>query len=528
MVVVIAIGVLGVLVAQLARNRTALDVARTDAQILAEARSALLGYAVSMGSSNLPGQLPSPDLNLNGAGYGVGGGPNCLNATGGTTASGAGMRCLGLLPWKTLGLAGYADSYDASGRVPWYAVSANLIDLTCLDGVPLNPGIAQVPVQAGSCGLSGRLPHPWLSVYDRSGRLLSDKVAAVILLPGPVVGNQTRPTQATVTTTLVGRYLEGRNAVLDDAFEQGAPDAGFNDRLVYITVDELMAMAQKRALEAAKRFLVGYYTASAISPTGRHFPYATTLTDATRSVSGLRLGGLPAPVGSCTCNRNGCTCTVTQGAAAFDFAGIAGASFSGANGACRVVGNACVCDGSTSGSCTTNSRQIHIAAGQIVGTSTAPASCGTSRAVENICNCTTNGAVAARQCSIGLGNYSFTTNGPIHTPWFTDQRWQDYILYSVASGCTAGTPGCTSGFIQLGSTNVHALLIGAGPPVANVVCGSAPYTQSGVRPSANLCDYLDTAVNTTGKMPLTLDRYDAAQQVAQTPNANDYPVIVAP
>jgi hypothetical protein len=169
-----------------------------------------------------------------------------------------------------------------------------------------------------------------------------------------------------------------------------------------------------------------------------------------------------------------------------------------------------------------------VAAGQIVGTSTAPASCGTTRAAENVCNCTTNSATASRQCRIGLGNYSFSTNGPIHTPWFTDQRWQDYVVYSVASSCTAATPGCSTGLIQIGNANARALLIGAGPPVANVICAGALYTQSSVRPSANLCDYLDTTVNTTGKTPLTLDRYDTAQQTLQTPNANDYPVTVGP
>ena len=84
------------------------DVVQSQA-VLARAKQALLGYAVSYDLTNigqLPGYLPCPDMTGNGSAN-----PTCGNA---------GYSVIGCLPWRTLGLP---ELKDSSGTRLWYAVS---------------------------------------------------------------------------------------------------------------------------------------------------------------------------------------------------------------------------------------------------------------------------------------------------------------------------------------------------------------------------------------------------------------------
>src|SRR5665647_2016844 len=104
MLVILVIGAAAVLITSL--STTALKNARqkTTSDALAQAKDALIGYAVS--DTNRPGELPCPDFDNDGmitlADYS---GSNCKSL-------------IGRLPWKTLGLP---DLRDGSGEHLWYA-----------------------------------------------------------------------------------------------------------------------------------------------------------------------------------------------------------------------------------------------------------------------------------------------------------------------------------------------------------------------------------------------------------------------
>ena len=211
-----------------------------------------------------------------------------------TTA--ASMRCLGKLPWRLLGLnLSQNNLTDSSGTVPWYAVSANLVNHLESGLIPcpmrLDASIANTSTTTLGCGSSSTgatdpptLPFPWLSVRDPYGNLLSNRVAAVVIMPGPPTARQTgtltQNNRATITAT-TGRpdqFLDTvRNAqctptgYCDNArfsaatleFIQCVPsittlnDSRFiqpytcNDRLIYITIDELIQAASDRAAREA-------------------------------------------------------------------------------------------------------------------------------------------------------------------------------------------------------------------------------------------------------------------------------------
>jgi len=123
------------------------------------------------------------------------------------------------------------------------------------------------------------LPHSWLTVRDVSGNILSDKVAAVLILPGAPLTTETR--MQSRTTAAPGNppdYLDNvkiplgcssgcttyDNAGMNNEFIWISPgtkypanaqdvavrgaQVPFNDTLIYITVDEYMYYVQKRVL----------------------------------------------------------------------------------------------------------------------------------------------------------------------------------------------------------------------------------------------------------------------------------------
>ena len=258
----------------------------TIAQRLLISRDALVGYAIgAFGGGARPGQLPSPDT-LQNSNYDGMAEVGCLNgvavnglpALSGAAAKTANLRCIGRLPWKTLGLQlESVDEFDALGLVPWYAVSANLADPNfCLQY--LNSGTVAQPPVGFVCPSASAPPFPWLKVCDESGRLLSDRVAFVVIYPGAPIATQGR-TQSRAGTPrpqpadfldaipvplgwsalpVNQRCTTYDNAALNNEFVTASTTANFNDRLVYVTIDELMGEVEKRVAvelrEAVRNF----------------------------------------------------------------------------------------------------------------------------------------------------------------------------------------------------------------------------------------------------------------------------------
>lgn len=297
---------------------------------LAQTKEALVGWAIVPRNAVL-GQMPLPDaldpsetppLNYDGDRN-----QGCVFtawAPGAALISnGATMRCLGRLPWRWLNMAIQSPSQsDPSGTMPWYAVSANLIDACFQDSI--NPNMLNWTWPGGyNCTVTpGSLQYPWLTVRDERGNVLSNRVAAVIIVPGPPVGGQTRPDaplagpaayldSATVAAGCAAPCVPGtyNNASLNpgntfimgkDSRQVTAADPNytqpynFNDKLVYITIDELMAAAEKRAASEARQILRNFFTAR------NYFPFAALLGNATGDCStGNTRGLLPRTVGDC-------------------------------------------------------------------------------------------------------------------------------------------------------------------------------------------------------------------------------------
>jgi hypothetical protein len=274
---------------------------RDTRQALREARSTLLGAAISdVGSTERPGQLPWPDRRES-ASPKYDGWSDCSTAA--FTSSHYGYL-LGRFPY--LGEFNPNDSrddcvgvatairlgtrfIDGTGEPLWYAVSRNLLNTDADPGTsgtqlwPINPDIAtNMPVG-----------WDWLRVCDAQGRLISDRVAAVIIAPGEAVDGQSRDGPAPLAKEFLDTLeieLEGgssgfiSNAYSDNladiptlsgagecASNGGAgedfvsaagvdPDAriNFNDELVYITIDEIIAAVQSRAVNVAVNALNKY------------------------------------------------------------------------------------------------------------------------------------------------------------------------------------------------------------------------------------------------------------------------------
>lgn len=295
--------------AGIARTEQRLGRAAASENSLNEVKQILVAYLVSPpnsvarpAASIRPGTLPTPDSmadgNYDGAedAHCLSNGPNGLPWAGGSSTT---RRCLGKFPWRAIPIdVGPGEPHDPVGRVPWLAVSSNLnFEDNCLRvlnsevATLISPVTPSCPVAPPPYPQPTTLPHPWLTVFDQNGILLSDKVAAVLILPGPPIATETR-TQAR-TALSPGNpadYLDNINLPLgcttgctlyDNAglnnefimippgtnYPSDAPDTAkrnqplrFNDVLVFLTIDEVMHYAEKRVASEMVKALKTFTT----------------------------------------------------------------------------------------------------------------------------------------------------------------------------------------------------------------------------------------------------------------------------
>jgi hypothetical protein len=205
---------------------------RKTSAILAQAKQALIGRAAI--DASLPGSLPCPDLVTHIAGTNV--------PDDGIADLFAGTNCpsyVGRLPWRTLGLA---DLRDPDGERLWYALSPNFRDYA-----------SHVLINDTTAGT--------LSI---SGASAMNNVVAVVFAPGAPLGAQSR--NGTANQNNVANYLEGANAAGGVAFVTQPADANFNDRLVTITVADLISFVEKRVANEITVGLNRYFLATSVLP----------------------------------------------------------------------------------------------------------------------------------------------------------------------------------------------------------------------------------------------------------------------
>ncbi len=272
------------------------------ARALAEAKAALIAWSVTAyspsGRQITPGLLPFPDRNRDGNYDGRG---DCV--TFGLNDS----HLLGRLPWAgdvspcpRIGL--HIDVHDGAGEGLWYAVSRNLV--TRGYGGPINTDI----------GSAGSTIHPWITLRDAEGEVIADPatgkalpIAAVIIAPGAALAGQDRSAVAPPSVDYLDS-IDVQTTTYSNADADGCPDSlvapcgsspggeefivyphfrelgVFNDRLVYITVDELMRAVEGRVLGEAAIALNAYRLAYGV------YPWLARL-DNPRAVSGAASSG---------------------------------------------------------------------------------------------------------------------------------------------------------------------------------------------------------------------------------------------
>ena len=244
-------------------NTLAHESAQKTSDALAQAKAALINYAITSphasvpaDGSSRPGELPCPDRNNNGL------------DDDGTCVAGE----IGRLPWKTLGIP---DLHDAGGETLWYAVSG-----------PFRTSPSNV------AGINSDM-RGTLTVFASDGvSALTSQAAAVIFAPGPALTGQTRTGAG---QNVVANYLEStagsNNAVTNGPFVLGAHSSTYNDQLAFVTPPEFIPGVELRVIQALKSTLTSYRTLS----TCQCYPWANTFNVGGGSSNiGVNRGRLPA------------------------------------------------------------------------------------------------------------------------------------------------------------------------------------------------------------------------------------------
>lgn len=255
------------------------------AAALAQAKDALIGYAITYGDSHsgmVHGYLPCPDQ--------VGGNPEgSAELVCGTQD----VSVIGRLPWKTLDLA---PLRGGDNECLWYAVSGTYKN---------NP----------KTGLMNWDTNGLLQVYASDGTTLltpaNNQAVAVIFAPGTTSPGQDR---SGATAPLCGgnytasNYLD-TNGIFNNAtvqaaanaisqFRLGVPSAQANDQMIFITKQDIWNALQRRnnflstldnmTRETAKcisSFATKNKTGGAPDPTNESLPWAAPLALADYSVN---------------------------------------------------------------------------------------------------------------------------------------------------------------------------------------------------------------------------------------------------
>ncbi len=435
-----------------------------------------------------------------------------------------------------------AELVDADNERLWYAVSMNLIRTNGNDSKPvIHSGIVNTP------------DYPWLRVLDRNGNLISDRVAVVIIAPGAPMPGQNRASPAPDPREYLDSFKIGdksySNADYDDVdedFVMGEDSRRlsdvdtmisrpyyFNDKLTYITIDELMSGLEKRALQEARQQLRSYYSASATSADNRFYPYAAALGDTQNMCEEGRMSGfLPVQPPSAICS-SGQSCTLSFTRATVTFSSDSVVSYGSSSGACSRLDATCTCTGA--GSCTRTTSPAKTfscnANGVCTSSGANPGGSFTFTYTPKVPDVTeVSGACTGGNGSVtctGVGDFSSPRSSCSHAKpgltnlprWFTVNLWPQEIYYAVAQNCTSAATGCVGAGLTVGGRSpVNAVVIAVGralPGTAAKPSAQMPYTN-------NIADYLDSIENTDNDVV-----YDA-EAVPRNSMYNDQVMIVAP
>jgi hypothetical protein len=243
MLIILVMGAATMFVVSL--NSSALQIARdkTTAAALAQAKDALIGYAVSQTPVTSAGYLKLPDL-----------GPG-MNPDGNASSSFSGNNkdysVIGKMPWKTLGISA---SRDGSGECLWYAVSGRFKNTP--------------QTSALNWDTQGQI-----DVIDGNGNVIASNIAALVVAPGQPLDGQGHALSDPAYTQCGGNY-DARNYL--DSYNPADAIVGevnyftgstnnrvalntnnkrfvmanndhYNDRFLFVTTDEIFRPIIRRS-----------------------------------------------------------------------------------------------------------------------------------------------------------------------------------------------------------------------------------------------------------------------------------------
>jgi len=252
MLIILVLGASYLFVSELNRSSLQTERNKITAAALAQAKEAVLGYALA--NQRTPGGLAFPDRNGDGNYDGDG---DCY-----TGAVSPGLL-LGKLPSLNedgcfpVVAAFNTTPLDAAGERIWFAASRNLFR-----GNSGNyPVITTTSLMATT---------NWLRVSDGNGTLLSNQVAFVLVAPGEVLHGQDRSSSAPNAQNFLDSFTVGAATYqnwnmanpLGFVTANAVNDATnrFNDRLLYVTRDEFMSRLVDRVAGEIRLVLTAYYT----------------------------------------------------------------------------------------------------------------------------------------------------------------------------------------------------------------------------------------------------------------------------
>lgn len=529
---------------------------------LAQAKDAVMSYSVSRtGAGDRPGNMPRPDYFASTEtppDYDGTSETGCIDFAKSTglplKSSGANMRCLGRLPWKTIGLdLQDTTQNDPLGKMPWYAVSANLTDPTCLDVI--NPTLLNASYTGYVCA-GTTLPHPWLTVRDSMGNVISNRVAVVLMMPNTVIGVQSRPQSAlngasayldtiSVPATCVVPCVPGNynNADFDNDFIL----TDMNDELLYITIDELMYALEKRVLQQTKDALKQFYDANNFYPFAADLGFYTSPNPNQNQCAKGNLRGL-LPVNAPLAHTCSCKANVTGGGECdCNFAVVKDVAFtrdsgefaiSGANIATDACKNTskkiCTCHGAGECKSATGAREFFCnACGQctatVDGADTNAFTFTTTgkfvnsndacshKAKKVVCDNNSAGDFTLDACDGDEQITSQPATGGLLPAWFKDNQWEKYIVYAVSDDCVSTRKNCTA---------TPQISVGANQGVRSIVATSLANPNG----SCNIASYLSSTENTNSVMSNGSTFQDTIYQLTQpkTQSNSDQLVVTAP
>ncbi len=507
-------------------------------QSLNEAKQALIAWAVN--HPNTPGLMPYPDRNNDGN----------YDDTADCYASNinfAPQFTLGRLPLfkndpncvnaKVSVTSGVSEDFrDGTGERLWYEVSNNLLhDYKNNGGNPngtspiINPSKITAPT------------NPWFVVRDRNGAIISDRVAAVIIAPGAPSAAQDRsggianPNQyldkivmadntpyqnygyQDLATNPVQEFIVGDDfrmvAKNDPTYkDQSIEPYYYNDKLVYITIDELMYAIEKRVLNQTKEALSKFKIANGFYPFAADLGFHTSPNPNQNQCTQGNLRGL-LPVNtpsthtcSCTSSTRTCNCnfgvensiSFTRGAGTFVATGGGANAPTGACSVSPLSTNTCTCNGA--GGCKRASGAVQFSC-DACGTCTATVA-GTNRfsttgiftnstgvctftPSQATCANSANGTFTLAPCNVNEMVKSLPTAGGLLPAWFMANQWEKYIVYAVSSACIS-TGTC------LASASPPKITVGLNQNINAIVAGSLVDPNN----SCNIANYLSSAENT--------------------------------